>query len=168
MAEEREVNTPSGEVRKFNFDEMSPEQMKALAVEILDRGVTASRFQIDLPPDMYGEWVPNYALSVREMQAKGFTIDKIFAKEAAVREQSGDHGNIIGDVIYMTCPKVWKDTLDEEKHRRFVAMNGTPGQNIVAEEKDYTNNAKTLSKYGIGHFEASKTQNVPASELNKT
>src|ERR1700704_5607005 len=99
MAEEREVNTPSGVTEKFNFAEMSPEQMQALAVEVLDRGVTASRFNVNLPPDKHGEWVPNDALAVRGMQSMGFAIDHVYANDQAIKSQSGEHGNIIGDVI---------------------------------------------------------------------
>jgi hypothetical protein len=172
MAEEREVNTPSGVTEKFNIAEIydeniSPERLHALAVEILDRGVTHSRFQVNLPPHLHGEWVPRDAIAVREYQSKGFKIDHEFANQNAIKEQSGEHGNIIGDVIYMTCPKVWKDILDAEKHKRFVEMNGSPSETRKqkAEEKDYTNQAKSLEKHGIGNFTTSETRNVPATEL---
>lgn len=182
MPEDREVNTPSGITEKLNIadvlypkanpdgtqKELNPQELHALAVEILDRGVTYSRFQVDLPPDLHGEWVPKDALAVREMQTKGFKLDTQYAKTNAIKEHS-DIGNSIGDVVFMTCPKVWKDILDAEKHKRFVEMNGSPSEVRAkkAEEKAYTNSAKTLEQYGIGNFSSSETRNVPASELNK-
>lgn len=173
MAEDREVNTPSGITEKLNISDvlygegdLDPQKLHALAVEILDRGVTYSRFQVDLPPDMHGEWVPKDALAIREMQTKGFQIDKQFANKNAIKEHS-DIGNSVGDVVFMTCPKIWKDILDEEKHRRFVAMNGSPSEvrAAKAEEKAYSSNAKTIEKFGIGNFTSSETRNVPATEL---
>lgn len=173
MAEDREVNTPSGIMEKLSIQdvlygegELDPTKLHALAVEILDRGVTYSRFQVDLPPDVYGEWVPKDALAIREMQTKGFQLDRKFANKNAIKEHS-DIGNSVGDVVFMTCPKVWKDILDEEKHRRFVAMNGSPSdvKGQKAEERDYTNQAKTLEKHGIGNFATSETRTAPAEEL---
>lgn len=168
MAEERDVNTPSGVTERFNFKDMTPEQMRALAVEILDRGVTASRFNVNLPPDVHGEWVPRDEMAVREMQTKGFQVDKQYATENALKHQSGSEGNVIGDVIFMTCPKAWKNILDEEKERRFIAFHGIKKDESIsgtAEEKNYTKAAKDLEKYGIGNFESSKTTVAPASEL---
>lgn len=174
MPEEREVNTPSGVTEKFNIaeiysDDITPERLHALAVEILDRGVTHSRFQVNLPPNLHGEWVPRDAIAVREYQSKGFKIDTEYANENAIKEQSGAHGNVIADVIFMTCPMNWKNILDAEKHKRFVEMNGSPSdvRKAKAEEKDYSNNAKKIEKFGIGHFEASETRNVPATELSR-
>lgn len=181
MPEDREVNTPSGITEKltekltigevlYSEGELDLKKLKALAVEILDRGVTYSRFQVDnLPLDLHGEWVPRDALAIREMQTKGFKIDTEYANGNAIQEQSGSHGNVIGDVVFMTCPKVWKDILDEEKHRRFVAMNGSPSEikQQKAEEKSYTTEAKSLEKFGIGNFATSETRTVPAEELNK-
>jgi hypothetical protein len=171
MAEEREVNTPSGIGEKFDFANMSPDQMKALAVEILDRGVNASRFNVLLPPDMHGEWVPRDTLAVRDAQSMGLEIDHKFANDVAIKSQSGPEGNVIGDVIYMTCPKVWKDILDAEKQKRFVTFHGIKkGDKIqgTAEEKNYSKAAETLDKFGIGHFEYSQTTVAPATELTKT
>jgi hypothetical protein len=171
MAEEREVNTPSGIAEKFDFKNMSPEQMQALAVEVLDRGVNASRFNVNLPPDLHGEWVPRDTLAVRDMQSMGFEVDKKYANEVAIKSQSGPEGNVIGDVIFMTCPKAWKDILDAEKQKRFVTFHGMKiGDKVKgqAEEKNYTDAAKTLDKFGIGHFESSTTTVAPATELNKT
>lgn len=177
MPEDREVNTPSGVTEKLTIGEvlygegdLDPTKLKALAVEILDRGVTYSRFQVDkLPPHLHGEWVPRDALAIREMQTKGFKIDTEYANENAIKEQSGSHGNVIGDVIYMTCPKIWYDILDEERNRRFIAMNGLPSEVKAqkAEEKAYTNEAKKLERFGIGNFSTSETRNAPAEELNK-
>lgn len=174
MPEEREVNTTSGVTEKFNIAEIydeniTPERLHALAVEILDRGVTHSRFQVHLPPHLHGEWVPRDAIAVREYQSKGFKIDHEFANNNAIKEQSGEHGNVIGDVIFMTCPMNWKNILDAEKHKRFVEMNGSPSdvRKAKAEENSYTNEAKKLEKYGIGNFQSSETRTAPASELNK-
>lgn len=168
MAEEREVNTPSGRVEKFDFLNMNDDQLHALAVEILELGVSYSRFNVELPPDVHGEWVPRDALAVREYQLMGFEVDKKYANENAVKSQSGLDGNVIGDVIFMTCPMKWKEILDAEKHKRFVAMNGRPGDDSVGEEKSYLNEANKLKKFGIGTIVASRTQNVPATEMNKT
>lgn len=174
MPEDREVNTASGITEKLSISDvlygegdLNPEKLHALAVEILDRGVTHSRFQVDLPANLHGEWVPRDAIAVREMQTMGFKVDREYATKNAIKEQSGEHGNVIGDVIFMTCPKAWKDILDAEKHKRFVAMNGSPSEvkAMKAEEKGYTNQAQALEKYGIGSFAASETRNVPATEL---
>lgn len=173
MSEDREVNTVDGITEKLNINdvlygegELDPQKLHALAVEILDRGVTYSRFQVDLPPDKHGEWVPKDSLAIREMQTKGFQIDKVYANKNAIKEHS-DIGNSVGDVVFMTCPKVWKDILDAEKHKRFVEMNGSPSEVRAkkAEEKSYTNSAQTLEKFGIGNFTSSETRNVPATEL---
>jgi hypothetical protein len=171
MPEEREINTPSGQTLKFDFSTMSPDEMKALAVEVLDRGVNASRFNVLLPPEIHGEWVPRDTLAVRDAQAMGLEIDHKYANEIAIKSQSGPEGNVIGDVIFMTCPKAWKDILDAEKQKRFVTFHGIKdGDKVLgqAEEKNYTKAAATLDKFGIGHFQSSQTTVAPATELNKT
>ena len=169
--EEREVFTPSGHVEKFDFVNMSPDQMKALAVEILDRGVNASRFNVLLPPEVHGEWVPRDTLAVRDAQAMGLEIDYKYANEVAIKSQSGPQGNVIGDVIFMTCPKAWKEILDAEKQKRFITFHGIREGDKVkgqAEEKNYMKAAETLDKFGIGHFDTSSTIVAPATDLNKT
>jgi hypothetical protein len=145
--------------------------MTALAVEVLDRGVNASRFNVNLPPEIHGEWVPRDTLAVRDYQSMGFEIDHKYANEVAIKSQSGAEGNVIGDVIFMTCPKQWKNILDAEKQKRFVTFHGIKSDEQVkgtAEENNYTAAANTLKKFGIDNFQTGSTIVAPATELNKT
>lgn len=149
--------------------QMSKNQLKAVMVDILDRGVTSSRLDLDVQPDIHYEWIPNNAVEKNRMRTLGFEVlsrHKHLVSGNPLHEGGGDE-IIVGDVIAMGCSKARKDVLDEIKSERFIAMHGRPGNKTQAEEKEFTEKMnQQLEPVGISATVDSNTTSLTGNELS--
>lgn len=87
-------------------------KLKGVISQALDRGMVAQRVHVDLPPEVYGEWVRNDPFEIDRLKGIGFKIDDKYAVDRALHGDAA--GNpVVGDVIFMTCPKEVKEVIDE-------------------------------------------------------
>lgn len=122
-------NIPTDETRS---------EKKARLARILDRGIINDRITIDLPSDLYGEWVRNDQLEIQRMQVLGFQVDHEYAPKSAIHND-GSGAAILGDVIFMTCDRETKEIIDEIRAEQYYAMN-RKGR----EEDEYQTSADSL------------------------
>lgn len=106
---------------------------KARLATVLERGIVGDRLQVDLPPDLHGEWVRNDPLEINRLQAVGFEVDNKFATSRSLHND-GTGASIVGDVVFMTCSRETKEIIDEIRHDQFMRMN-RPGKS--KEEKEF-------------------------------
>lgn len=147
---------------------LSKADLKAKMVEILDRGVTSSRLDLDTQDDIYYEWVPNNAVEKNRMRTLGFEVlsrNQHLKSGNPLHEGGGDE-IIVGDVIAMGCHVLRKAALDEIKQDRFVAMHGRAGSRTQAEENEFQQKMnENLKDSGISTTIESNTHNIGTAEL---
>lgn len=147
----------------------SREELKALMIEILDRGLVQDRLYIPLRNGLHGEWVPNYSNDINEKKLLGFEIADSTRHVASEVEQISTDGKgteiIAGDVVYMVCSKERKEVLDEIRHERFIAMHGKKGDKKQQEEREFELQNKALAKFGIGTISESTTESVSGEDI---
>jgi hypothetical protein len=160
MAKEREiVSAKSGEIPVTVKDliselagaktdaekEVAQKKLEAkLRVQVLDRGVVNQRLNVDLPSDVYGEWVTNTKDEIYRMESMGFEIDSQYAPSRALHSE-GDGKSIVGDVVFMTCPKVVKESIDKIRRTEYMAMNMK--KKTMREESNFI---RTNAEQGLG------------------
>ena len=169
MAEEREViDVKSGSIIALDKNR-SREELKAIMVEILDRGLVQDRLYVPLKDGLHGEWVPNYSNDINEKKLLGFEIaDSTVHVANAIEQISTDSKGteiIAGDTVYMVCSSTRKEVLDEIRHERFIAMHGKKGDKSQAEEKEFEAQNKGLKKHGIGTINESTTEVVTGTDI---
>lgn len=114
--------------------------LKARLASILDRGMVGDRLNVELPTDTYGEWVPNDKVEIYRYQTLGFVVDKKFASARALHSDGTEGNSIVGDVIFMTCPKEVKELIDEIRVENYDKVNSPKKSR---EEADFEKLAKT-------------------------
>lgn len=124
---------------------MSPEERakrKAMIVQAYDRGIIHDRLSVKLPPHLHGEWARNDPLEIDRLRTLGFEIDTEYANRRSLHNDGGDAA-IIGDVIFMTCPREVKEIIDEIRLEKFMAVNGKPGDRKAKtkEEREFEANS---------------------------
>lgn len=110
-----------------NKEELTDAELEAKLIQVLERGIIIDRTTVDLPSDVYGEWVSDESAEIARMQLMGFEVDKTYAVD---RSSHGDGtGEIakIGDVIFMTCPKRVHDIIERVQKKRYEEANPTVG-----------------------------------------
>lgn len=139
MTQEREVLTPDGKPQSLLalLDTLPEDQFVDELARVLDRGHTNLRLIVPLPSDVHGEWVPNDPQEIFRKQTLGFEIDTKYAVSNALHSD-GTGKPIVGDVIYMTCPKRLKDAFDKLAAKRYEENHGgTKREKNQKEEKDF-------------------------------
>lgn len=121
------------------------EQRKARFSRVLERGMIGDRLQVDLPPHLWGEWVPQDKQSVHEKELLGFRIDTEYATKRALHDQ-GDGSSVVGDCVFMVQDIEDHNLLEEIRRENFEAANGRPGQTVrlQGEEKEFVASSRTL------------------------
>lgn len=141
-------------------------ERRARLVHILDRGHMHDRMKVDLPPHLHGEWARNKQEDIFYMQSLGFDIDREHATKRAINSNaSAGDGVVVGDVIFMTCPKDVKEEIDAIRQEQMFAKSGRPGDNIGREEKEFQALTAISSGGEIPTMVESKTRAVTASEV---
>ena len=152
MSIEREVKLVEGLTPPVLTPEQEEAEMRAKRrarlVHILERGVMHDRMKVDLPPGIHGEWARNRPEDIYYMQSLGFEVasGKDFKVRGTNANATEGDGIVVGDVIFMTCPKDLKDDIDAIRLEQFYAKNGKPGDNVGREEKDF----QKLTQAGTG------------------
>lgn len=112
------------------------EAKKARLTRVLDRGLTADRLHVPLPPHIHGEWVPNDQSAIFEKEALGFRVDTEYAPKRTLHSK-GDGKSIVGDTIFMTCEKENHDLILEIRNDQYQRLNHKGA--VQKEEKDFNN-----------------------------
>lgn len=131
----------------------------ARVARVLDRGIVADRLSVDLPGDLYGEWVPRDQLEVERKAALGFWIDTEFAKERALHT-TGDGAAVIGDCVFMVCTKQTKALIDADRRRRFDDLHGKKKK---GENKQFTESVE--EKLGMPVVDQSSQHQVGEADI---
>lgn len=136
-------------------------ELKSKRAQVLERGMTTERLRVDLPNDLYGEWVPDYPEEVARAESLGFWIDREHAKKRRLHSD-GSEASYIGDAVFMVTTKENYELLEEIRLERKLAMHGEGGKD--KEEKDYS--AKVRSEAPeVPVIDDSKTKRVGRSEI---
>jgi len=114
-------------------------QEKARLLRVLSRGMVQDTLNVELPADVYGEWVPKDPLEIYRMEAMGFKRDTEYASKMRLHSDGTDN-NVVGDVIFMTCSKQTKEIIDEIRREQYIAAHGKPQKvsHEVKEEKEFS------------------------------
>lgn len=112
------------------------QELKAKMVTVLSRGVVHDRLHVETPDDVYGEWVSNDKSEIYRMQTLGFEIDKKYARQRALHDEGAGDTAIVGDVIFMTCPREVKEVIDEIRLEQYQSANSARGGR-QKEERDF-------------------------------
>lgn len=124
---------------KITPAEESRAEKKARRAKVYDRGVIGDRLHVELPPHLYGEWVPNKLTEIHRKEGLGFQIDTEFAHKRALHDK-GDGASYVGDVVFMTCSREDKEIIDEIRRERYDATHN-PKSGRQKEERDFLNTA---------------------------
>lgn len=170
MSLEREVESPSGATFKYAEGMTKEEIKRGLHVEVLDRGRMAQRLDMSkhIPADVHGEWI--HKDDILEMQEYGFEVDRIYGKAKSLHNDGTDRTQT-GDVVFMTCPKIVKEAIDEARHDAYIKRHGKPGQNkqAVQEEREFISEARRAADGShIDFFGQSETNQIDGETLKST
>jgi hypothetical protein len=146
MSQEREVipvKANRGTTMQEELMKMEPQERVARLISVMDRGMTGERLKVNLPNDVYGEWVPNDKMEIYRMESMGFRIDEEYALKNALHND-GSGKPIIGDVIFMTTPKLIREAQVEASRRKYIETHGDPKDKnkLHAEEKAFLSSLK--------------------------
>jgi hypothetical protein len=172
MSEEREViDVATGrEISLTEALEKDPEEYKKLRAErkarfarVLERGIVADRLQVELPPTLWGEWVPRDKSSIFERETLGFRVDTEYAPKRALHDQ-GTGESIVGDCVFMVQDIEDHNLLEEIRKEAFEAANGKPGRaaRLQGEEKEFGALSRTI---GMPTIEESVAKTARKEEL---
>lgn len=172
MSEEREVtDLQSGATISLSAAlEKDPEEYKRIRAErkarfsrVLERGMIADRLKVDLPPNLWGEWIHNDLQSITEAKLLGFQIDTEYATKRALHDQ-GDGMSVVGDCVYMVQDMEDHLLLEEIRRENYEAAHGKPSRavRLQGEEKEFAGATRTL---GLPTIEESATKQARRAEL---
>ena len=169
MSQERDITTLTGiepnpktpEITKIEEDAKT---RRARLASILSRGVVHDQLKVDLPPHLHGEWARNDPVSLDYMRTLGFEIDREFAPKRSMHANGSGNEAVVGDVIFMTCPKEVKEDIDAIRLDQFYKINGKPGEQQTREEREFAARTKAETGGDIPTIIESKT--TPATVQN--
>lgn len=126
---------------KVDLKSLSRNDRRARLIKIRERGYISQRLDVELPPDLHGEWVLNDPAEIARMQSLGFDIDTVHAASKALHSD-GSGKAIVGDVIFMTCPKEIKEDIDWAEAERMRQFHNP--RKPQAEEANVVNSLQSL------------------------
>jgi len=171
MSEERTVlNAETGESMSLSDAiEKSPKETraekKAKLIQILSRGMAVDRLHVDLPDDLYGEWIPNEQAEIQRMELLHFTVDTKHAPKSKLHD-TGDGKTTLGDTVFMTCSRETHEILEEIRREEFVKMNGPPGETVTT-QKEEAEYAAVTDRIGVPIIEESSARVAKKAEIEK-
>lgn len=137
------------------------EQRKAKLASILERGITHDRLSVDLPSDVYGEWVRNDEVEIYRMQTLGFQVDHEYASKRALHTD-GNKTAVVGDVIFMTTSRENKELIDEVEAERVYRKHNPKKPK---EDADFESQTKSDTGGIIPTINESKQRSVRKEEI---
>lgn len=133
-------------VSSENVNQISEEEFKVRVAQVLDRGWAIDRFNVNLPNDVWGEWVPRDPLTIARMETLGFSIDKKHAVNRKLNDVA-DGSAVIGDVVFMTQPRWMHEIIETQRRENYKRTHlNTRKQK---EEQDY----EATIRHDVGHIE---------------
>lgn len=172
MSIERVVtNVETGEAMSLKSAlDKSPEEgtraeKKAKLVQILSRGMAVDRLRVDLPENLYGEWIPNDQAEIQRMELLYFKVDTEHAPKSKLHD-TGDGKAVLGDTVFMTCSRETHEILEEIRREEFVKANGPPGETVTTqrEEAEY---ASATDRIGVPMIQESLARVAKKAEIEK-
>ena len=118
-----------------NPEDLTDAELEAKLTRVLERGIIVDRTTVDLPPDVYGEWVSDEAVEISRMQLLGFEIDTKYAIDRSTNADGTGGIAKIGDVVFMTCPRRVMDIIEKVKKNLYERAN--PKSGSQKEEKAF-------------------------------
>lgn len=113
----------------------SVSEIRARVARVLERGLLVDRFQVDLPADVHGEWVPDDPVEIQRKMLLGFEIDTQYATNRSLNDK-GDGKAVVGDVIHMTCPKIIYEAICDHRREQY-RRNHLSSSKVQKEERDF-------------------------------
>jgi len=124
MAQERSVIDLSK--KNTSVDEDKRKEFRARAAKVVTRGLVVDRLNVDLPPDVHGEWIRDDAVAIAEARALGFELDTTYAVKSALHTDAAGKAKV-GDAIFMTMAKWQKEEIDLLKKEQYDTNHGMKG-----------------------------------------
>lgn len=145
-----------------NVEELTDAELEARVTRVLERGIIVDRTTVDLPPEVYGEWVSDDAAEISRMQLLGFEVDTKYATD---RSTNSDGVGVakIGDVIFMTCPQRTKDVINRVREKIYERANPKIGRQ--KEEKDFAQSMGSIKEAKLPVIDASVQSSVGEAEI---
>lgn len=168
VSDDGKTQTISASEAKEKFKdslEISDEDFKKNLFEVLDRGWTSIRLQVDLPDDLWGEWIPKDIDSIARAQRLGFRDGTSYAAKRALHSADGLAG--VGDTVFMVTTKHRKKLIDEVnlelyKRRNDPKKNRGKGR-VQEEERELT--SEITEKLGMPIIEESNIERATKSDI---
>ncbi len=137
MAETIKAGSTNLSVTQVDFDAKTAtrDEIKARVRGVLERGYIIEKLNVKLPDDLTGQWVVNDPVEISRMQSMGYKVDDTHAT-ASKLHSDGTNAPIVGDVIFMTAPKVVKEVHDEvvqERIRRNNKIRGNTDEAVTSQ-----------------------------------
>lgn len=115
----------------FDAKTATREEIKARVRGVLERGYIIEKLNVKLPDDLTGQWVSNDPVEISRLESMGYKIDDTYAVGSKLHSD-GTNTPIVGDVIFMTAPKIVKEVHDEVVQERIRRNNKTRGNSDEA------------------------------------
>lgn len=136
---DREAINPSGKVVTKDDLKETRSQIKARIAQVLSRGQSVDVLKVPLPDDLYGEWVPRDPLSMADKEMLGFRQLNVDDVKVDLNNRpyhnDGTGALVLGDVVFMTIPKIEKEIIDEVRMERYKEANSPKKEQL--EEKNF-------------------------------
>lgn len=141
--------------------EQEVKDFKRRLFETASRSYINDRLNVELPPDMHGEWIGVDDFSQYHASLKGFVDGAQYLTDNNKMFQRPD-GSTLGDVRFMVIPK-WKyEAMQELAQMESARKAGIRGK---AEVDDmYSEYARSIGLNELG--EASNTRSISGTEID--
>ncbi len=144
----------SAPLHNLNPSEAEKRQHLARMVQVGSRGVVASRTNVNLPPELYGEWVDRMDVGrIHEYELMGFKVDTEYAANNRLHSD-GTGVPLVGDTTFMTIPRWMKENLDIKLRMDMERNNPTKN----SENDDLTASLQKSGIQQLNEFQGSSQQ----------
>lgn len=162
MSIEREtVIVGSGQTATTNNDLISRDEKKARLARVLERGFVPDRLIVDLPNNLYGEWVPDDPVEIARLESMGFHVDTEYSTAKSLHSTGAKQGRV-GDAIFMVCDSETKEIIDEIRREQYNRAYGKKDKNRYREEKEASG---MIEREGLATFAESKEHTAKKADI---
>ncbi len=140
MSEQRPTQNAWAASAPVPEGEIDVEKYRARFATILDRGLSSSRLALPpgLDPTKHYEFIAVNSEHQMDARALGFKPVKIQAEPNSPESlhNTADGNYVVGDVMLMEIPKVYKAVIDDEYRKRIEAKHGKPGKKVSEQREE--------------------------------
>jgi hypothetical protein len=151
------LNKSTSAPPSVKLDAEAKAALKAKVTRVLERGLLADRLTVELPDDMYGEWVYNDPVEIDRMSTMGFQIDTKYSVNSSLHGQGK-----VGDTIFMVASRDVKEVIDEARSELYERTHGKYNKK---EESEFSG---LIEKQGTPVHNSSKTHMIDGNTLKQT